>query len=130
MHGGVEWIVDVEGVAPGRVAGAAGRRALRRVFAELVACLDLHPLGDAQWHEFPGTGGITGLVALSESHLACHSYPEAGAVTLNLYTCRARPAPDWRALLEERLGPCSVHVRTVRRGRRAPAGEKRPAEGG
>jgi S-adenosylmethionine decarboxylase len=116
MNGGIEWIVDVAGCDPARIAGDPGLAGLRALFAELVRELDLHPLGDTQWHRFPQTDGLTGLVALSESHLACHTYPEAGGVTLNLYTCRARPAPDWAALFARHVGPCEVHTRTAIRG--------------
>jgi len=116
MDGGVEWIVDVAACDPARIAGEPGLAALRGLFDVLVAELGLHPLGEAQWHRFPVTDGLTGLVALAESHLACHTYPEAGALTLNLYTCRARPAPDWTALLGRFVGECEVHTRTVTRG--------------
>ncbi len=116
MDGGVEWIVDVQGCDPARIAGRRGLAGLRGLFDALITDLDLHPLGEVQWHEFEGTAGLTGLVALSESHLACHTYPEAGSMTLNLYTCRLRPAPDWQALVEEHLGPCAVHTREARRG--------------
>jgi len=118
----VEWIVDVAACDPDRVRGERGLSALDGLFGELIRTLDLHPLGPVQWHRFEGTDGLTGLVALSESHLACHTYPEACALTLNLYTCRARPAPDWQALLSQFVGPCEVHTRTVARGLTAREG--------
>ena len=31
--------------------------------------------------------GITGVVLLAESHLAVHTWPELGAVTLDVYVC-------------------------------------------
>lgn len=116
MNGGVEWIVDVGHCDPARIRGDRGLEALGGLFDELIERLDLHPLGPIQWHRFPITDGLTGLVALSESHLACHTYPEAGAITLNLYTCRSRPAPDWSALVTQYLGSCEVETRTVTRG--------------
>ena len=116
MEGGVEWIVDVAACDPARISGDAGLAGLRGLFDALVAELDLHPLGEGQWHRFPDTDGLTGIVALTESHLACHTYPEAGALTLNLYTCRERPTPDWVALLNFFVGACEVHTRTVTRG--------------
>ena len=116
MEGGLEWILDVGGVAPERLADEAGRSTLMGLFEALIADLELHPVAPATWHVFDGPGGVTGLVPLSESHLACHSYPEAGYLSLNLYTCRARTEPDWRALLEHHLGPCEVEVRAIERG--------------
>ena len=38
-------------------------------------------------------GGITGLLLLTESHLACHTFPERGFAAFNLYCCR--PREDW-----------------------------------
>ncbi|MFG6440303.1 adenosylmethionine decarboxylase [Roseateles sp. LKC17W] len=32
-------------------------------------------------------GGITGVVLLAESHLAIHTWPELGGVTLDVYVC-------------------------------------------
>ena len=40
------------------------------------------------WHKFGGEGGVTGLIMLTESHLACHTYPEYQTATFNLYCCR------------------------------------------
>jgi S-adenosylmethionine/arginine decarboxylase-like enzyme len=31
--------------------------------------------------------GVTGTVVLAESHLAIHTWPEIGAVTLDVYVC-------------------------------------------
>lgn len=116
MDGGVEWIIDVSGCDPARIAGDEGLRDLRGLFDVIIEKLDLHPLGTPTWHRFPDTDGITGLVALTESHLACHTYPEAGTLTLNLYTCREREAPDWTALIQDAIGEAEVHTRSVRRG--------------
>ena len=135
MHGGVEWIVDAVDLDPARISGRRGLTALRALFEELVSELDLHPLGAPQWFVFGANdpidvaeveaasladgGGVTGLVALSESHLACHTYPETGTLTINLYTCRARPTPDWKGLVQRFVGPAVVRAESVARGRRA-----------
>lgn len=34
-----------------------------------------------------GQSGITGVVLLAESHLAIHTWPELGGVTLDVYVC-------------------------------------------
>jgi len=115
MRGGAEWIIDASGCDPERLAGEQGCAALSRLFAALVRELELHPVEAPVWHRFPDPGGVTGLVALSESHLACHSFPEEGTLALNLYTCRPRSAPDWRALLQQHVGANEVHVREIER---------------
>ncbi len=118
MQGGQEWICEVQGCTFETLAGSQGLEILKALFLDLIEHLDLHPVGEPLWHVFGGPGGVTGLVALSESHLACHSYPEAGYLSLNLYTCRERNAPDWQQVFEAHLGPCTVDVRRVRRGPR------------
>ena len=47
-----------------------------KVFARIVDDLGLKTLGEGNWHKFGGEGGVTGLLMLTESHLACHTYPE------------------------------------------------------
>ncbi|CAM3865980.1 polyamine aminopropyltransferase [Castellaniella denitrificans] len=44
-----------------------------------------------KWHTFPDyqgqPGGVTGMLLLAESHLAVHTWPERGGVTLDVYVC-------------------------------------------
>ena len=56
---------------------AAGLRAVGELFHRFEA-LPVH--GDAPV-------GITGVVLLAESHLTVHTWPEIGAVTLDVYVC-------------------------------------------
>ncbi len=110
---GVEWLVDAYGCD---AAALRSVETLDRLVARLVGDLDLHPLAPPTWHEFPGEGGVTGLLLLSESHLTCHSFPELGFVAFNLYCCRQRTEWAWDAHLTERLGAARVVVREVVRG--------------
>lgn len=116
---GQVWSLDVSGLDPKRLAGAEGVRALQGLFDALIDALDLHPIAAPIWHLFGGEhAGVTGIVALSESHLACHSFPEHGGMTLDLYTCTSRPAPDWERLFGEHLGaggPVRLQSRVFRR---------------
>ena len=51
---------------------------------------DLSVMAD-RWVTFPGLGGqrggVTGAVLLAESHVAIHTWPELGNVTLDIYVC-------------------------------------------
>jgi S-adenosylmethionine decarboxylase len=109
---GQEWIVDATGCDPDALRDLTR---LRTLINTIVDELALKPVGEPLWHKFPGEGGVTGLVLLSESHLACHTYPEFGAATFNLYCCRERPDWPWQEQLQSRLGATHVDVRTVRR---------------
>ncbi|HEY1958265.1 MAG TPA: S-adenosylmethionine decarboxylase [Polyangiaceae bacterium] len=114
MSVGIEWIVDAEGCDSERLRSLD---AVRAVVDRLVAALDLHVVGDGRWHVFPGEGGVTGLYLLTESHVACHTYPETRTATFNLYCCRAREPFDWAAELARALGAKETRVRTIARGR-------------
>ena len=103
---GVEWIVEAHGCPP---EGLRDLDLLRTLF------LALHTVGEILWHQFPNTGGVTGLALLSESHLTCHTFPEHGSICLNLFSCRPRPRWDFETGLREFLGAADVSVRDVAR---------------
>ncbi len=109
---GIEWLVDATGCRPEALRNLAAVRALcERVLADL----ELRVVGEGCWHQFPGPSGVTGLYLLTESHLACHTYPEFGIATFNLYCCRKRLAWPWEGRLREALGAAEVTVRSLSR---------------
>jgi S-adenosylmethionine decarboxylase len=110
---GVEWVVEALGCDPGRLRDAA---AIRTACDSILAELGLRAVCHGLWHTFPFPGGVTGLYLLSESHLACHTYPEHGLATFNLYCCRPRPRWPWEERLAELLGATRVLVRCLPRG--------------
>jgi S-adenosylmethionine decarboxylase len=110
---GTEWLVDARGCEPGSLRSI---ETLRAVFERAVAELGLHPLGEPRFHAFPGPGGVTGLLLLTESHLACHTFPEHGFAAFNLYCCRPREEWAWTERLREALGAGEVSVRRFTRG--------------
>jgi S-adenosylmethionine decarboxylase len=112
MHGGIEWLVDAHGCVPGKLRD---RAAVLGVLDRIVAAMDLHVVSTVV-HAFPGAGGVTALYLLAESHLAIHTFPEAGAATLNAYCCRPRAPAPWRALCGELLGARDVTVTEHVRG--------------
>ena len=110
--GGIEWVVDASGCSPRSLRDI---QLARNLFAEIVRALRLHPLAEAQWHQFPGTGGITGLCVLAESHLACHTFPEHGSICLNLFCCVPRPEWNFQEVLTRLFGANQVAVRQIAR---------------
>ena len=109
---GTEWLVEASGC---NADALRDESVIRAVFAAVMADLGLKSVGSV-WHKFPGEGGVTGLIALTESHLACHTYPEHGTATFNLYCCRTRPAWDWDTELRQRLSAARVTVTRAERG--------------
>lgn len=62
---------------------------LRELCLSVCAVPGLTPVGQL-FHQFGSAAepaGATGAVVLAESHLAVHTWPEIGGVTLDLYVC-------------------------------------------
>ena len=103
------------------LAGMTDPQALRALCLQAVAAAGLRPVGEL-FHRFPPPGGVTGVVLLAESHVAVHTWPELGAVTLDVYVCNlhADNGPRAQALLaalEGAFAPQQVEHHSVHRGR-------------
>jgi S-adenosylmethionine decarboxylase len=97
-----------------RVVDAAGLRAVGELFHRFEA-LPAHGNGPV---------GITGVVLLAESHLTVHTWPEIGAVTLDVYVCNLDADNSQRAhtALDALIGafsPQQVEHHSLRRGQLA-----------
>ena len=112
MSLGTEWVIDASG-CEAEILADVDR--LKFVFERIIHDLELHVVGEISWHQFPEPGGVTGIALLSESHLTCHTYPEFGAASFNLYCCRNRTTWPWERMLREMLGATEVHVRVFER---------------
>lgn len=114
FDGGCQFIVE---------ASACDAHALRdaetieSICQKLINDLCLQVVGQPQRHVFPDPGGVTLLYLLRESHLACHTYPEFGFVTFNLYSCLPKPDWPWQTQLQRRLNAGDVRVRKIHRTR-------------
>jgi S-adenosylmethionine decarboxylase len=109
---GCEWIVEAHGCDAASLADVVR---LDAVFHRIVEGMHLHPVAETAWHRFPGAGGVTGLSLLSESHIACHTFPEYRSLCLNVFCCRPRPEWDFEECLRRELGAEAVHVRRIER---------------
>ena len=109
---GTEWLIEATGC---KADSLRDEERIRGILTKVIADLGLRSIGSV-WHKFDGEGGVTGLVALTESHLACHTYPEHGTATFNLYCCRTRPEWNWESELRETLSAGAVIVTRIERG--------------
>lgn len=109
---GTEWLIEATGC---EAAALRDETAIRAIMSRLIDDLGLQTVGSV-WRKFDGEGGVTGLIALTESHLACHTYPEHGIATFNLYCCRARPEWDWETNLKQALDAINVSITKIERG--------------
>lgn len=116
MGTGREWIVDAYECPASRIAGETGREALTSLFQNVIRSVGLHPVGQAVWQVLPPHNAVTGLVALVESHLTCHSDPNTGVLALNLLSNRVDLQPDFGGLLQRYVGASRIEVRVVERG--------------
>jgi len=109
---GTEWLVEA---AECDAAKLRDEILLRGLVDRVISDLGLKVI-DSIWHCFPDAGGVTGMAMLTESHLTCHTYPEHGTATFNLYCCRARPEWDWERNLKAIISSQAVSVTRIERG--------------
>lgn len=111
-HTGIEWVIDATACDPESLRDAD---TLQRLFAALIDAGRLTPVGAAVWHRFPHPGGLTGLQVLTESHLACHTFPEHASICLNVFCCVPRSDWDPAAIVRRIVGAQDVRVRRIER---------------
>jgi S-adenosylmethionine decarboxylase len=109
---GIEWLIDARGCDPAKLAD---RSTLAELLDGIVGDLSLNVVGAPVWHVFPGSGGITVLCLLSESHLAVHTFPEHGSLCLNVFCCRPRGEWNIDERLRRHVGAADVDVTRVQR---------------
>jgi len=73
-----------------------------------------------RFHQFEPQG-VTGTVLLAESHLAIHTWPEHGFVTVDVYVCNYQSDNSEKAealfgALQQVLKPKRTRFHTIRRG--------------
>lgn len=121
---GLHLTADLHGCAP-TLPAMVDSLALRALCLGAVRQAGLQPVGEL-FHPFPAPGGVTGVVLLAESHVAVHTWPELGAVTLDVYVCNLQTDNSARAetllrVLQAAFGPSQAEHHRVHRGRAGPA---------
>lgn len=121
---GLHLCADLRGCDP-HAAAMTQVDALRALCVGAVHAVGLSPVAE-RFHAFepakPGEpAGITGVVLLAESHVAVHTWPEQGGVTLDVYVCNLGQDNSAKAqALMERLvaafAPAQSRVQTLHRG--------------
>lgn len=121
---GLHLTADLRG-CPSDSALMSDAEALRALCVAAVAEAGLGAVAEL-FHRFtpaPGQAqsGITGVVLLAESHLAVHTWPELGGVTLDVYVCNLGADNSVRAealmaRLVQAFAPASLSRQALQRG--------------
>jgi S-adenosylmethionine decarboxylase proenzyme len=93
--------------------------ALRALCLRAVEAAGLTTVGE-RFHQFEPQG-VTGAVILAESHLAVHTWPEIGSVTIDVYVCNYTTDNTGKAEalfheLEKVLEPERTRFQAIHRG--------------
>ena len=93
--------------------------ALRTLCVDAAARAGLHVVGEC-FHQFEPQG-VTGTVLLAESHLAIHTWPEHGFVSIDVYVCNVNTDNKAKAqalfdTLQAALGPRHTRFHAMERG--------------
>jgi len=83
------WLIDFYGCDPERLDDVAG---LKRLLYEVAATLGATTIGDV-FHRFSPCG-VTGVVAVAESHLSIHTWVESGYAAVDLFLCTSGATPE------------------------------------
>ena len=68
------------------------------------------------FHKF-SPHGVSGVVVISESHLAIHTWPELGYAAVDVFTCGEKVKPrDASRFLVEKFGAEDMQANEVKRG--------------
>ncbi len=71
---------------------------------------------EVAFHKF-SPQGVSGVVVISESHLAIHTWPELGYAAVDVFTCGERVNPwDACSFMAEKFGTKDVQASEIKRG--------------
>ena len=66
------------------------------------------------FHKFGGAGGVTGVLALAESHLSIHTWPEYSSAAIDIFMCNNNPYMACDFLIEKFKATNSTKISLVR----------------
>jgi S-adenosylmethionine decarboxylase len=108
---GFHFIVEASGCGP--VISQVDR--LQEILVEAAKRANTQ-VWSVSFHRFP-PDGVSGVVVISESHLSIHTWPEAGYMALDIYTCGEESKPQVAVdYVLEQIGAKQTHITEVTRG--------------
>lgn len=67
-------------------------------------------------HHFTCSGGITGVAALSESHISVHTWPERRFAAFDVFMCGGSQPEKVIPVIKKAFNPESIDVKEIKRG--------------
>ena len=88
---------------------------IRDVMLEAAESVDAHVVGES-FHRF-NPQGVTGILAIAESHISIHTWPEFSYAAADVFTCGSSFQPQVVAdLLIEKLECLDPYIQEIQRG--------------
>jgi S-adenosylmethionine decarboxylase len=116
---GTHLLVELYGCDPCVLSSVAAAEAILVTAATAAGATVL----SSHFHEFPGGGGVTGVVVCGESHVSLHGWPEVGYAAVDVFLCGSRVAAvEAIPVVSAGLGSSSGRVLKVERGQDDPPG--------
>lgn len=88
---------------------------LRKIFSEM-AHAGKATILNILIHEFPTTGGLTGVAILAESHISVHTWPERDFAAFDIFMCGKSTPIKALSILEAAVTPEKIIVKHLERG--------------
>lgn len=108
---GVHYIVEASGCS--EIIGEVDR--MQEILVESARRANTQ-VWAVSFHRFP-PNGVSGVVVISESHLSIHTWPEAGYMALDIYTCGDESLPEKAVdYVLEKVNAAHTHVSEITRG--------------
>lgn len=109
---GIQLIVDLKECNPKYLNDLVY---IRDTLREVVNYIGARAVGET-FHQF-SPQGVTGVIAIAESHIAIHTWPEYNYAAVDIFTCSSESMPQKAVpILVERLESKQPSILEVRRG--------------
>ena len=88
---------------------------LREILRGAVLAINGKICGDF-FHKFDGGGGVSGVIAMAESHISIHTWPEYGYAARDVFTCGSLDPDRAYSFILEQIRPGRSSVMRIERG--------------
>lgn len=111
-HPGGHGLLDLYGCPPELLRDEGF---LKRLLSSAAEAAGASILG-SHFHTFGGSGGVTGVLLLAESHISIHTWPEHGFAAVDVFLCGGLGLETVRRSLLEGLSAADSRWQAVPRG--------------